>query len=750
MSGTEQRPGSSRSGITPDHARVPTVVPDSTIVPPKIRVTATRTSTFADDATVDTGAMMNDVEAIVWEASWPSWRYTFVNRHAEQVLGFSRERWLSEHHFWMNHLHPDDRAAAIAHSLGNIEHGQNHQHEFRMLSADGSPVWLREAVHLVHDDNGVCRKLRGTMVDITEAKNHEEALRLSEHRFRSFYDEEPMIVLGISRDGLIKSVNGYGAGKLGYQVHELTGVRLIDLHPAEQAAAVQSQLNNYRRSTPGEVNRWESSLICKDGAIIVARVVARTVSDGEQDNSILLMLCEDVTEERRRSDKLAHQATHDPLTSLINRSQFEKSIQRLLYGAYENRTRHVLCLLDLDQFKVINYRLGHAAGDEFLRELAEILPDCLRPTDVVARVGGDEFGVLLENCSMQRAKGLASELLTAIAAHDFDWAGSAVRLSASIGLVSVDAHSDSVAELMSTADTARRAASEKGRGRIHVYDADDSAITAHQNEMEWAARVEAALQEGNFRLFFQQISPVRENNNQSRYYELLLRMQGPDGEMITPGQFLPAAERYQLATQVDRWVVGRAVDWLVGRPIAQVSREVCCINLSGHSLADPAFLTFALEKLSRQPRAARSICFEITETALIEDLQRAIHCIQTLRRSGCRFALDDFGSGVSSFAYLKQLPVDYLKIDGIFVREIARADEDLKFLSLINKIGHATGKKTIAEFVESKEVLDRLSEIGVDFAQGHHIAEPRPIEHYRYHSQPSNETGRVAILRIGN
>ena len=569
-----------------------------------------------------------------------------------------------------------------------------------------------------------------------------DALRQRERRTRLLHDEQPLLVLVIEPDTkVIESVNAFGARLLDWQARDLVGLSLETLAPPDGASRLRAELRECVQQA-GHVHRFETCLLRKDGRLLWLRAQARAVMNADE-RQVILLCCEDVSEARLRSRTLAYRARHDPVTGLINRAEFERRLQRALYDAGSHSSEHALALLDVDQFKVINYRFGHAAGDELLHEIGEIVTDALRSGDTVARLNGDELGILLEHCSMTRAHALVAEVVTAIGAFDFEWASQPYNVTASVGLVPIRPDSDSVAELLSHADAACRAAADGGRGRIHVWRADDREVGERHREMEWAACVENALHAERFRLHVQPIVPLSAIGAGGSYYELLLRMEDEKGGLISAQNFLPAAERFHLGPRLDRWVVGRAIDWLNSRGLASAD-DTCCINLSGQSLADPEFPRFVLDRLMRRRSVGASICFEITETSLIANLERARASMETLAHAGCRFALDDFGSGHSSFAYLKNLPVQWLKIDGGFVRGIAESDEDLAFLRLINELGHLTGKRTVAESVESEPVLQKLREIGVDFAQGYHMGRPGPIEA----RVAANESGEVPILKL--
>ncbi len=441
----------------------------------------------------------------------------------------------------------------------------------------------------------------------------------------------------------------------------------------------------------------------------------------------------DITETHRLSQQLSHQARHDALTELPNRREFEERLGRALESARRDECEAAMCYLDLDQFKVINDTCGHMAGDELLRQLSQTLRTRVRKHDTLARLGGDEFGVLLEQCSIAEALRVAEQLRAAVEAFRFQWAQKSFRIGVSVGLVSVDATSGDITDLLSRADAACYAAKDQGRNRVHVYDDADSDLAQRHGEMQWVMHVQHALEEGNFCIDCQPIVPIGQDGPSGQdgaeggHYELLLRMQDDQGRLVPPGVFLPAAERYNLIGRVDRWMVGAALDWLSNAEPGKCDMAFCSINLSGQSLAEEGLLEFIIARLHDSGVSPGRICFEITETAAIANLARATRFITALKDIGCRFALDDFGSGLSSFAYLKTLPVDYLKIDGMFVKDIVDDPIDREMVRSINEIGHLMGKRTIAEFVENDEILAVLRDIGVDYAQGYGIGRPRPL-----------------------
>lgn len=435
----------------------------------------------------------------------------------------------------------------------------------------------------------------------------------------------------------------------------------------------------------------------------------------------------DITESRYMAEQLTFQATHDALTGLINRQAFENRLEKVIENS-EQQSQNCLLYLDLDQFKVINDSCGHAAGDELLRQLSSQMQEIIGSRGMLARVGGDEFGALLENCSPQEAEAMAKQLLSAIENHHFHWQGQVFRMGLSVGLVHIQGLSENISELFSAADAACYMAKEQGRNRVHTFRPDDQELAKRRGEMGWVQHIHKAIEENRFRLYRQKILPL--SNNQSDHrdrFEVLLRMQDEDGSLVGPDQFIGAAERYNLMPAIDRWVVSNALAWLARSDDLRSPVGMCSINISGFSVTDPQFFDFIQEQLALHKVAAEIICFEITETAAISNLVRATGFMEKVRALGCRFALDDFGSGMSSYGYLKKLPVDFLKIDGEFVRDIVTDEVSLAMVKSIHEIGHVMGKQTIAEYVEDQQIMTVLKVIGIDFAQGYEIEKPRPL-----------------------
>ncbi len=433
----------------------------------------------------------------------------------------------------------------------------------------------------------------------------------------------------------------------------------------------------------------------------------------------------DITKMRDMTREMAHQATHDALTGLVNRSEFERRVEQEIQSAiYENR-EHVLCYMDLDQFKVVNDTCGHIAGDSLLKQLAARMRMTLRSSDTLARLGGDEFGLLLVGCPVDRAAVIAEHVRETIAGLRFQWDDRVFAVGVSIGLVPITAETGTVTDVLSAADAACYIAKESGRNRVHVYRHDDSVTSRHTEEMSWTYRLRQALDRDEFTLHVQEIRPL--DSALDSHYEVLIRLIDGDDGLIPPMSFIPAAERYNLMTQIDRWVVRRTLETLSRSVHADL---ICTINLSGQSLSDTSVPEFILGELERTGVDPGRIIFEITETAVVANLNLAHHLMITLRETGCRFALDDFGSGLSSFSYLRALPVDYLKIDGNLVRGVATDTVSEAMVRSISELGRVLGLRTIAEFVENAEILVALEQIGVDYVQGFAVSVDIPFSDF--------------------
>ncbi len=466
-------------------------------------------------------------------------------------------------------------------------------------------------------------------------------------------------------------------------------------------------------------------LISPDGHIIVIHQLASPIHNVVGDVIGSVLIIRDVSKSHRLASRLTWQASHDELTQLINRREFERQLEHVIQSARNENAEHSLCFMDLDKFKAVNDTCGHAAGDELLKQLSDIFRSKIRGADILSRLGGDEFGIILTKCGLSHAKKVAEQIRSAVEEYRFIWDGRSFQVGVSIGLVVVDVTTPDVDEVFVASDSACYAAKEAGRNRVHVYSPDDVEIAQRQGEAQWLVQLQAALDEDRFQLYYQPIVPIQ-NKSDIVHYEILLRMLDEKGQVIPPGAFIPSAERYQMMSKIDRWVIKNTFAWM-DEFWQSNGNEIFAINLSGQTIADPLFLEDIKLWITQSKFKPENISFEITETAAISNLKMAQQFIDELKQIGCGFALDDFGSGLSSFAYLKNMPVDFLKIDGVFVRDITKDIIDKAMVESIHNIGNVLNLKTIAEFVEDGDILGILEAIGVDYAQGYGIGRPEPL-----------------------
>ncbi len=502
-------------------------------------------------------------------------------------------------------------------------------------------------------------------------------------------------------------------------------IRLVDEDTGKSLASPVDQCLKTADRVVGEGHRL---LVRHDGREIAITDTAAPILDQQGELIGAVLVFHDVGQARKLARQLSFQARHDPLTGLYNRREFEARLRDLLESAHSKGLQHAVCYLDLDQFKVVNDVCGHSAGDELLRQLSVLLQSQVREADVISRLGGDEFGLLLTHCSAGQAIRIAENIRSSVREFRFLYDNRSFEIGVSIGIVAVTADSRSTSDIMSAADIACYTAKDNGRNCVHLYEPSDNEVAERRGEMNWVAGIRAALDEERFYLLFQPIvSLAAADRGRATHYEFLLRMRDDMGNEVLPMAFLPAARRYGLMQEIDTLVV-ESVGRLLTSDMPVPAEGIFIINLCGESLSKPAFVDFVCAQVVAGNLPKDRICFEIAESSAITNLRTIRDSIKRLRELGCRFALDDFGSGLSSFGYLKSMQVDYIKIDGSFVRDMTQDEMNAAMVRAINEIGHIQGVRTIAEFVETDEILERLVELGVDYAQGYGVAVPRPVE----------------------
>ncbi|CAN5219516.1 hypothetical protein BH24PSE2_BH24PSE2_21820 [soil metagenome] len=670
--------------------------------------------------------LFENVVAGVYQAT-PDGEFLSANPALVGLLGYASFEELSRAGRAVIHYYdPADRERLMRKLK---RHGQVHNYEYRLKRKDGSVVDVLENVRALYDPQGnLCGHL-GTINDITERKEAERAIFEQKERAEVTLKSIGDAVITTDADGIIEYMNPMAENLTGWENREARGRAITEVYRALSEVTrgeVETSVTKCLREGRVIAFAEHALLVDRAGREVVVQDTAAPIRDRNGRVVGAVTVFHDAGRDRRLRRQLSWQARHDALTGLINRQEFETRLGDSLRATRAERpVKSVLIYLDVDQFKVINDTCGHAAGDQLLRQLTVVMQSHIRASDTLARLGGDEFGILLEGCSMPEAEKIAEALRQAIRDYRFTWDERAIGVGASIGLVPVTIDTDSAQSAMSAADVACYAAKDLGRNRVHAYEPGDA--SERHKEMQWVSRLTQACDEDRFELYYQPIVPIAPTAARRAHYELLLRMRDPHGEMVLPSEFIPAAERYNLMSTLDRWVVRHALDHLAQPPNAAPDETyTLAINLSGNSLSDPDFLGYLMRELEAHRVAPGSICFEITETAAIANLTRVVHFMKALKQLGCLFSLDDFGSGLSSFAYLKSLPVDYLKIDGHFIKNVTHDAVDQSMVDAINKIGRSMGIKTIAERVESGAVLETLANIGIEYAQGYHIARPQP------------------------
>jgi len=623
---------------------------------------------------------------------------------------------------------------------------------------DGSTYWVELNSVPVADELGKVTHWVSVQRDISDRKRMEQAFfeekELAQVTLQSIGDA----VIATDSNGCISTLNPVAEQLTGWSTSEAKGL------PLASVLRIVDETTRMPIENIAEIALYEGRIVDQgNNSLLIARhnrefaidhcVAPIHASNGQIVGAVVVF--RDVTQVRTQARQLTWQATHDPLTQLVNRREFEYQLEHALHSAQGYGEEHVMLYLDLDRFKIVNDTAGHVAGDELLRQVSQLFKSNIRKTDILARIGGDEFAVLLYNCPPEQGLDVAKLLLQSIQKFRFGWQDKTFSIGVSIGLVAINPKTASTSAVLSAADLACYAAKNKGRNRVQVYRSGDRDLIKQHGETQWVVQINQALEENRLRLYSQPIVHLLNPSATGIHCEILLRLQLANGQLVSPMAFIPAAERYNLMHAIDRWVIRTlfsnlskifTANLLVQNPGEDsdkiVTLPTCCplsnsqssfdkypslysINLSGDSINEEKFIDFIQEQFSLYQIPPEIICFEITETVAIANLSKAASLIGKLKELGCQFALDDFGSGMSSFAYLKNLPVDYIKIDGNFIKNVAENPIDIVMVEAITKIAHVMGIKTIAEYVESQAVMDKLKELGVDYAQGYFLGKPQ-------------------------
>lgn len=666
------------------------------------------------------------------EAGWP---IEYVSSTVDQ-FGYDAGRLMSERRQFSELIHRSDLQRVMDAELVAGRSGVLSANiDYRLVDASGEVRWVYDYTTAIYDERGELTHYLGYLIDISERKYSEFELQQEKERAQVTLHSIADAVITTDVNGQIEYMNPSAEVLTGWECMLARGMpvarvfRLLDKlgnEPAEDplslamnlGAPVQSQDDNLIRNRAGE----EISVRYSASPILTASGTALGV----------ILVFHDVTHTRHMEEKISYQASHDALTGLLNRAEFERQLGSLIQSRLYGEDQHVVCVLDVDQLKVINDTCSHESGDRLLVKVAELLQDCVRETDYIARLGGDEFGVLLCNCSLVSAARLVEEMLVALRALRFASCGRVFEVGVSIGMAHLKPGCEGTSHIMSEADMACYMAKERGGSRYHIYQTTDTELARRHEEMQWVSRISEAIDNDRLVLYYQQIVPLGGKDEDGVHFEVLVRMYGDNDELVTPDKFLPAAERFHVVSGIDRWVVSHSLAWYskFREQHGQEYPDTMSINLSGVSITDAKVLSHIKAEMRKYGVRPEVLCFEITETAAVANLSAATNFIRELRRLGCRFSLDDFGSGLSSFAYLKRLPVDYLKIDGTFVRNMDNDDVDRAMVSAVQQLASTLGMLTIAEFVSNDRILELLTGMGVDYAQGYAIAKPAPLDSF--------------------
>ncbi len=623
-------------------------------------------------------------------------------------------------------LHPDHRDS-IASLFARHLKGEDvpERFETQMLNRAGEGVWVEGSTTII-DYEGKPALLFAAF-DVSQRKQSVERLSREKDRATTTLESIAHGVITTDIDGRIDYVNAAAAAMLGCEDDEARGRELTDI-----AALVDETDRKPLRDPVAQcleqrrrVSLGRRALLLAGGEEYSVEMSVAPIGEGPDMHGTVILV-HDVSELRGLARQMSYQASHDALTGLFNRREFERRVDEALKTAHGSGVGHVVCYLDLDRFKAVNDTCGHMAGDNMLREVAGLIRQQVRDSDSVARLGGDEFGMLLIGCPLEKARQIADDVCRAVEDYRFVWRDRIFQIGVSIGLVEIGHESGTVVDALAAADSACYVA-KQSRGRVHVYSARDEAVARQRGEIAWLQRLQQALKDNKFVLHAQPIVSVEGDVHDGPAFEVLLRMQDDAGREIAPGEFLQSAERYKLMPRIDRWVIETAFNALGSGGLRLPDNRSCAINLSGQTIGDSQFLEFVVECLDTTGVAPDSICFELTESSVITNIGHARRFIEVLHGMGCRFALDDFGSGLGSLANLRELSMDYIKIDGSFLRNLDTDSVSQAMVTAMIELARTLDIRVVAEQVENRRSLDAVRDLGVDFVQGYAIGRPRAL-----------------------
>jgi len=661
---------------------------------------------------------------------------TLINQQTENIFGYQRQELLGQKLEVLipESMHKDHKQQRDMYFRDPSVRQMGVGRELRGLRKNRTEFPVAVSLSPFQSDEGLL--VLASIKDITNRKQMEQALFEEKERAQVTLRSIGDAVITTNAKGIVEFLNPIAESLTGWSSDEAKDQALENIFNIIDERTRQAAPNPVARCLQrGEPVGLESntSLISRAGSEISIENSAAPIQDKAGNILGAVMVFKNVTRQRQMAREIAHHATHDPLTGLVNRREFEKRLEHAVASSLEQGYRHVLCFLDLDQFKIVNDVAGHAAGDELLKQVAVLLQDKLRERDTLARLGGDEFGLIFANCPMENAFEIAETLIAEIRNYHFAWDRQTFQIGASVGLVAVAGELDNSSEVLRKADMACYTAKNNGRNQVHVYQAEEGESALRHREILHVADLSSALKQDRLRLYCQPIIELANNDGSVKHYEILLRMLDNKGDLVLPGTFIATAERSGIMVAIDRWVIETMFHYYMDVFSSTMDSEIA-INLSGNSISDESLPKFIHEQFIKTNMHANKVCFEITESTAIHNFSQAKHFITEMKKLGCQFALDDFGSGLSSFTYLKKLPVNYIKIEGGIVSDMLENKVDSAIVAAINQIGHTLDVRIIAKHAETQLIIDRLKDLGVDFAQGYGICEPIPLEHALHRS----------------
>lgn len=651
---------------------------------------------------------------------------TSWNIGAEKLFGYTAEEIVGQSFL---KLVPEYKLEETKVLLEHLKNNLNVQHfETEYLHKNGNLIYVAVTLSAIKNEHDEVVEISEIIRDITYQKLMQQRFLMEHELLKVTMDSIGEAVLTTDSQGYLQYLNPVAERLTGWTQEEAVGKRYRKILNVINEKTRKPDFNSVTlclRENRVITLSDDNILINRQGDEMAIQESVSPIRDAGGNVLGVVIVFHDVSEQRRIAEELSYRATHDTLTGLPNRSEFEKSLKRFVNNNREQEQVNALMFIDLDQFKLINDYCGHSAGDCLLKEVAQIMRSCVRSSDMVARIGGDEFAILLSKCDTEKSMKIAKKICKSLGDYRFQHDDKSFKVAASIGLVMVNNNWESETKLLQAADSACMRAKRAGKNRVHIYFDDEHAADSSKGEIQWASRIEQALEEKSFELYCQRIMPL--SHEGLLHAEILIRMKDKNGHLISPNAFLPAAERFNMATRIDRWVVREVFEWMNKNAASLSHVESLSVNLSGQSLGDLAFHNYVISLIQVMDIDCQKLCFEVTETSAITNIAEAKKFIDAMNGYGVKFSLDDFGSGVSSFGYLKNLSVDYLKIDGQFISDLVENEVGQATVRCITEVAKATGKQTIAECVDNPVVENLLKKMGVDFTQGYLKHKPAPI-----------------------